>query len=85
MRCAHVSLHGGEEPHRAGRARGDHLQDQRGSAFLLPPARHIRRGRHIHHRQRILQGSIQGTADGIRRRGAEIAQRQFGRRRRLIG
>ena len=42
VRRPHLSVHGSQESHRPGGARGDHLQDQRGSAVLLPPARHIR-------------------------------------------
>ena len=83
MRGAHLSLHGGQESDRDGRARGQHLQNRRGPVVLLPAARHLRRGRGQHDRQRILQSGVQGTADGIRRRGAESVEREPGRSRRL--
>ena len=42
VRRAHVPVHRGEEPHRAGRARSLHLEDRRGPDLLLQPARHLR-------------------------------------------
>ena len=71
MRGAHLPVHGGQESDRDGRARGQHLEDRRGPAVLLPAARHLRGGCGQHDRQRLLQGGVQGAADGIRRRGAE--------------
>ena len=59
----------------AGRARGLDLEDRRGPDLLLPAARHLGRGRRQHDRQRLLQGGLQGAADGVRRRGAEAARR----------
>src|SRR5712672_3260388 len=47
------------------RARGDDVEDQRGSAVLLPTARSRPRRRGITDRQRFLQGSAQRAADGI--------------------
>ena len=41
LRRPHRALHRGAQPHRAGRARGDHVEDQRGPAVLLPPARPV--------------------------------------------
>ena len=46
VRRPHVPLRRGEERHRPGRARGVDLEDQRGPAVLLPPARPHRGGRH---------------------------------------
>ena len=65
------------------RARSDHLEDQRGPAVLLPPARAVGRGRGLPDRQRLLQGSAAGAAHGIRRRSAEARRHQLGRQRRL--
>ena len=39
LRRAHRPLHRGAQPLGAGRARGDHLEDRRRPAVLLPPAR----------------------------------------------
>ena len=63
------------------RARGDHLQDRRRPDFLLQPARPGHAGRGKHDRQRFLQGSLQGTADGIRRGSAEASRREPRRQR----
>jgi hypothetical protein len=76
LRRAHRSLHRNPQPLGAGRARGDNIEDQRRPAVLLPPARPLRRGRGVVDRQRLLQGSLEGTADGIRGRGAKAARRQ---------
>ena len=43
VRRAHLPLRGGQEPHRDRGARGQHLEDQRRPAVLLPAARHRRR------------------------------------------
>ncbi len=66
LRGAHGALHRGQEPLGQGRARGDHLEDQRGSDVLLPPARAVGRGRGRADRQRLLQGGDAGVADGVR-------------------
>ena len=65
-------------------ARGDHVQDQRGPALLLPAARARSGGGGLPDRQRILQGSAARVADGVRRRGAEAARREPRRERRLM-
>ncbi len=83
MRGAHLPLHGSEESDRDRRARGQHLQNRRRPVVLLPAAGNLRRGRGQYDRQRLLQSRVQGTADGIRRRGAKSAQRELGRSRRL--
>ena len=43
LRRAHRALYRGQEPHGQVRARGDHQQDQRRPAVLLPQPRHLRR------------------------------------------
>ena len=83
VRRSHGALYRKPQPHRPHRARSDHLEDQRGSAVLLPPARAVGRGRGLPDRQRLLQGSAAGAAHGIRRRSAEARRHQLGRQRRL--
>src|SRR5258708_19149248 len=79
----YFSLHGSEESDRDGGTRSEHLQDRRGSAVLLSAAGNFCRGCGQYDCQRLLQGRLQGTADGIRGRGAEPAQCEFGRSGRL--
>src|SRR5205823_2923599 len=57
--------------HGAGGARGLDVEDRRGSAFLLPPARPLHRGRRQHDRERLLQAGLQGAPHGVRRGGPE--------------
>ena len=83
LRRPHRALHRGQEPLGPGRARGDHLQDQRGPDVLLPPARAGGRGCGRPDRQRLLQGGDAGAADGVRGRGPEAARDQPGGQRRL--
>ena len=83
VRRPHRALHRIPQPHGTGRARGDHVEDQRGPALLLPPARHRRGGRRGAHRQRLLPRGAAGAADGVRRRGPEAGGDQPGRQRRL--
>ncbi len=83
LRRAHVPVHGDQEPDRRRRARGHDLEDRRRPALLLPQPRHLRGGRGEHDRERLLQGGLQGAADGVRGRGAEPAVGEPGRRRRL--
>jgi Fe-S cluster assembly scaffold protein SufB len=66
VRRSHLSLRGGEEPVGPGGARSNHLEDRRRPAFLLPPAGPLGRGRRVHHRQRLLQGSFPRVAHGVR-------------------
>ena len=61
------------------RARGLDVEDRRGPDFLLQPARAFDAGRREPDRERLLQGGLQGTADGIRRGSAETFRREFGR------
>ena len=49
--------------------------------FLLQRARHRDAGRGQHDRERLLQGSVQGITDGIRRRSAETSGRESRRER----
>ena len=79
MRRAHVSLHRGEKHHGQRRARGFDFQDWRRPDFLLQPARAFDTGRREPDRERLLQGGLQGTADGIRRGSAETFGRESGR------
>ncbi len=65
MRRAHVPVHRGEEPRRDRRARGDHLEDFRRPAVLLPLARHRRGRRGVDDRRRFLQAGVPRTADGV--------------------
>src|SRR5471032_2450084 len=81
MRRTHVSVYRGEEHVGERRARGLDLEDRRGPDFLLQRARHRDAGRGQHDRERLLEGSVQGTADGIRRRSAETSGREPGRKR----
>ena len=53
------------------RARGDHLEDLRGHAVLLPPARPVGGGGGRSRGQWLRQGRAAAIADGIRGRGAE--------------
>ena len=50
--------------------------------FYFQSARHLRRGRRQHDRQRLLQGSLQGAAHGVRGGSAEAPRRQPRRQRR---
>ena len=81
VRRAHGALHRGEELHGRVRARGDDLEDFRGDAVLLPPARAVGGGGDRARGQRLRQGRAAATADGIRGRGAEAdlgVARRFG-------
>ncbi|MNL86356.1 hypothetical protein D3C87_2150280 [compost metagenome] len=71
MRRAYRALYRGQELVGAVRARGDHLEDFRRPEVLRHAARNSRRGSDRADRQRLCQGSHPGTADGVRRRGAE--------------
>src|SRR5262249_9914301 len=51
--------------------------------LLLPAARPVGRGRRQPDRQRLLQGGVPRTADGVCRRGAEAARGEPGGERRL--
>ena len=68
----------------AGGARGLDFKDWRRPDFLLQPARACDTGCREYDCERLLQGSVQGTADGICRRSAETFGRESGRQRGLI-
>ena len=55
-----------KNPARESRTRGDDIENLGRSVVLLPPARHLGRRCRQYDRQRLLQRSFQGTADGIR-------------------
>src|SRR5262249_12096832 len=84
LRGAHRPLYRDPQPVGPGRARGNDVEDQRGPAVLLPTTRVERRGCGVADRQRLLQGSPQGTAHGVRGRGAKAARREPRRQRRLM-
>ena len=75
VRRAHLPLHRGPELDGPDGARGLDLEDRRGPDLLLPAAGHLRRGRREHDRERLLQGSLQGAAHGVRGGGPEAAGR----------
>src|ERR1019366_1876230 len=83
MRRTHISVYRGEEHDGERRARGLDLEDRRGPDFLLQPARAFDAGRRQHDRERLLQGGLQGIADGICCRSAETFRRESGRQRGL--
>ena len=66
-------------------ARGVHVEDRRGPDLLLQAARALDAGRGEHDRERLLQGGVPRTADGVRRGGAETAGRQPRRQRGMSG
>ena len=67
----HGALYRGEEFIDRVRARGDHLQDFRRNAVLLPPARPFGGRGGGSGRQRLRQGRVAAIADGVRCRSAE--------------
>ena len=85
VRRAHRALHRGEERHGAVRARGDDVEDLRRPEVLRHAARHPRGGGDRADRQRLRQGGHPGTADGVRRRGAEADRHFAGGERRVMG
>ena len=71
VRRPHRALYRGEEFLRRVRARGDHLEDFRRHAVLLPSARPVRGGGGRARGQRLRQGRAPAAPHGIRGRGAE--------------
>ncbi len=71
LRRAYRALHRSEEFLGGVRARSDHLEDLRGDAVLLPPARPFGRGGGGARRQRLRQGRAPAAPDGVRGRSAE--------------
>src|SRR3974377_1618279 len=71
MRRAHRALYRGEEFVGDLRARGHHLEDLRGRAVLLHPARALAGGGGRPCRQRLRQGCAAAAPDGVCGRSAE--------------
>ncbi len=83
VRCPHDSLHRSRQHQQPGRARSLDQQDRRRPAFLLQDARHLAGRCRQHDRERLLQGSAGGAADGIRGGSKEVVGSEFGRERRV--
>src|SRR5439155_15807018 len=83
VRCAHFSVHRGEEYFRPCRARGFYVKNRRGPNLLLQPARPRDTGCRKHDREWLLQRSFSRASNGIRGGSAEIAGGEFGRKRRI--
>src|SRR6266536_5889199 len=81
VRRPYRALYRGEELLCRVRARGHHLEDLRGHAVLLPPARTVGRGCGGAGGQRLRQGRAAAAADGIRSRGTEADLDQSRRQR----
>ena len=77
-----LSVSRGSEHLVPGRARGIDVQDRRRPDLLLSATRAVDRGCGEHDRERILQGSLPGTPDGVCRRGTEATR---GKPRRKCG
>src|SRR5207302_8106170 len=61
------------------------VEDRRGPDLLREAARVVGGGRRLDDRQRVLQGSLQRAADGVRRRGAAVARHQSRGERGMTG
>src|SRR5207249_771026 len=85
MRGAHVPVHRRAQQHGHHGTRGLDVQDRRGPDLLREAARAVRRRRRIDDRERLLQRSLQGATDGVRRRGAAAARHQSRRERGMTG
>ena len=71
VRGTHISRSGESEPYCRHRARGHHLQDQRGPALLLPPEGHSRGECSRPDHRRLHQGGHQQAPHGVCGRGPE--------------
>ena len=78
LRRAHGAVYRGEEFLARVRARGDHLEDLRGHAVLLPSARHVGGRGDRAGRQRLRQGRAAATADGDSRGGGVQSRERLG-------
>src|SRR5439155_1137510 len=85
VRPAHLPLHRRAQQHGHHGTRGLDVQDRRGPDLLREAARAVRRRRRIDDRERLLQRSLQGATDGVRRRGAAAARDQSRRERGMTG
>src|SRR2546430_8407545 len=65
MWSAYLPLYRRAEQHGDHGARGVHVQDRRGSDLLSPPAWTVGGGCGVDDRERFLQRSLQGAADGV--------------------
>src|SRR5438105_13587442 len=65
MRSAYLPLYRRAQQHGDHGARSVHVQDRRGSDFLPPPAWAVGGGCGVDDRERFLQRSLQGAADGV--------------------
>ena len=72
-----------QNAYQLGRARGSHLEDRRRPDLLLQAARPQHRERDLDDRERLLQGSLPGAADGVRGGSAEAARRESRRECRI--
>ena len=78
MRRAYRALYRGEERERHVRARGDHLEDLRRPAVLLPEPRAVGGGGGGADRQRLRARRAAAAADGVHGRDAEADRHQPG-------
>src|SRR6267143_873974 len=85
VRGAHLSVHRRAQQHGDHGARGVDVEDRRGPDLLCEAARVVGGGRRLDDRQRVLQGSLQRAADGVRRRGAAPPRDQSRGERRMTG
>src|SRR3954464_9099934 len=84
MRSTYISLHRSEEHDVDGRARGFHFENRRGSDLLLPSAWALYSGRGEYDCERLLQGSLPPTPNGVRGGSAKTPGRESRRERRLM-
>src|SRR4030042_3318879 len=85
MRRAYRALYRGEERERHLRARGDHLEDLRRPAVLLPLPRTFGRGGGGAERQRLRTRRAPAAAHGVHGRDAEADRHLAGRECGLMG
>src|SRR2546425_8201742 len=79
----HLPLHRRAQQHGDHGARSIHVEDRRGPDLLRKATGVVGGGRRLDDRERVLQGSLQGAADGVRRRGAATARYQSRGERRM--
>src|SRR5437870_621780 len=76
VRRVHLPGHPGPGADRADGARSVDLEDRRGTALLLPGARHHAGRRDEHDCERLLQAGLPQAPDGVRGRGPETDWRE---------
>src|SRR5947208_10891728 len=84
MWSEHLPLYRRAQQHRDHGARSVDIEDRRGPNLLPAPARPVVRRCRLDDRERLLQGSLQGAADGIRRGGHAAARYQSRGERRVM-